>query len=236
MAKYINNLDLNNLQLLNAVIQNLAVPPSNPKEGSIYYDTANKKLKWYNGHEWINADSSDAKASVEDIVNKINESELKIDKDNVTGLADLENNVNERLGKIESENTDLSNKIGTSVDNAKKYTDEEITKAINTIVGGAGDAYDTLGELQKFIEGHQGEIDKLLNATHKHTQLIGDGTSTEYTVTHNLNTRDVSVSSYQNGQPYEEYLFNVYRVNDNEVKLVAARAIKKDEFRVVVIG
>jgi hypothetical protein len=42
--KYLVDLDLTKNQLLNVVIQNLAVAPSNPKDGQIYWDTADKTL------------------------------------------------------------------------------------------------------------------------------------------------------------------------------------------------
>ena len=70
----------------------------------------------------------------------------------------------------------------------------------------------------------------------KFVTTIGNGTTSEYTISHNLNTQDVTVSIYQSGSPYEEYLFEVYRTNINQVKLVANRAIKQNEFRVVIVG
>jgi hypothetical protein len=42
--KYLVDLDLTKNQLLNAVVQNLAVAPGNPKDGQIYWDTADKTL------------------------------------------------------------------------------------------------------------------------------------------------------------------------------------------------
>jgi hypothetical protein len=42
--KYLVDLDLTKNQLLNVVVQNLAVAPSNPKDGQIYWDTADKTL------------------------------------------------------------------------------------------------------------------------------------------------------------------------------------------------
>lgn len=70
----------------------------------------------------------------------------------------------------------------------------------------------------------------------KFATYVGDGSKSEYVIQHDLGTRDVVVALYQGTEPYEEYLFEVYRLNDNQVKLVASRAIKQNEFRVVVIG
>jgi hypothetical protein len=42
--KYLVDLDLTKNQLLNVVVQNLAIAPNNPKDGQIYWDTADKTL------------------------------------------------------------------------------------------------------------------------------------------------------------------------------------------------
>lgn len=49
---YLTNLNLNQNEIQNAVIQPLAVAPSNPKEGQIYYNSTNKFIYRYNGTAW----------------------------------------------------------------------------------------------------------------------------------------------------------------------------------------
>ena len=49
---YLTNLNLNQNEIQNAVIQPLAVAPSNPKEGQIYYNSADKFIYRYNGTAW----------------------------------------------------------------------------------------------------------------------------------------------------------------------------------------
>ena len=49
---YLTNLNLNRNELQNAVIQPLAVAPSNPKEGQIYYNSSDKFIYRYNGTSW----------------------------------------------------------------------------------------------------------------------------------------------------------------------------------------
>lgn len=50
----LTNLDLNKNELQNAVLQPLAVAPSNPKLGQIYTDSSSdpKTIKWYDGTAW----------------------------------------------------------------------------------------------------------------------------------------------------------------------------------------
>ena len=50
---YQNDINLNKNEIQNAVWHKLNAVPSNPKEGQYYYDTASKRLKYYNGSSWI---------------------------------------------------------------------------------------------------------------------------------------------------------------------------------------
>lgn len=60
VIKHLVNLDLSKNQLLNAVVQNLAVAPSSPVEGQIYWSTADDTLYVWNadGSTWIDLGSS----------------------------------------------------------------------------------------------------------------------------------------------------------------------------------
>jgi hypothetical protein len=49
---YLTNLDLNQNQLMNAVLQPLASAPAAPKLGQIYCNSATAKIMWYNGTAW----------------------------------------------------------------------------------------------------------------------------------------------------------------------------------------
>lgn len=51
--KWFNNIDLQQNELQNGVIQNLAGNPSNGKAGQIYYNTVDKGYRYYNGSAWV---------------------------------------------------------------------------------------------------------------------------------------------------------------------------------------
>lgn len=57
MAKFLTNIDLNKNELQNAVIQNLATAPSNPKKGQVYFNSADNDYFIYNGTAWISLTS-----------------------------------------------------------------------------------------------------------------------------------------------------------------------------------
>jgi hypothetical protein len=52
---FLNHINLNQNELQNAVIQPLGTPPSNPKEGQIFFDSnaGTKLLFFYNGTQWV---------------------------------------------------------------------------------------------------------------------------------------------------------------------------------------
>lgn len=51
--KWYNGLNLQQNQLENAVIQNLAADPSSGKAGQIYYNTTDKTYKYHDGTQWV---------------------------------------------------------------------------------------------------------------------------------------------------------------------------------------
>ena len=51
--KVLNNINLNQNEIQNVVVQNLATAPSTPKKGQIYFNTTSNKLFEYDGSNWV---------------------------------------------------------------------------------------------------------------------------------------------------------------------------------------
>jgi hypothetical protein len=71
-------------------------------------------------------------------------------------------------------------------------------------------------------------------ASKKFNQSIGDGSATSITVTHNLNTRDVSVNVYRNSGNYDEVLVETQHTTVNSVTFIFDVAPTSNQFRAVI--
>lgn len=70
----------------------------------------------------------------------------------------------------------------------------------------------------------------------KYNASVGDGAATSYTVTHNLGTRDVQVTVYDNSSPYAEVICDVNHATTNTITLLFSVAPTSNQYRVVVQG
>jgi hypothetical protein len=70
----------------------------------------------------------------------------------------------------------------------------------------------------------------------KYSVNVGDGSATQYNVTHNLGTRDVSVTVYRNGTPWDNVECDVERSSTTVVVVRFSAAPTTNQFTVVVLG
>lgn len=70
----------------------------------------------------------------------------------------------------------------------------------------------------------------------KYAANVGDGTNTSYTITHNLGTKDVQVTLYDNSSPYAEVICDVQHTSTSAVTLLFSVAPTSNQYRVVVFG
>lgn len=57
---FYNDIDLNNNKIKNFTVDTLDQAPTNPNKGQQYYNTADNKLYYYNGTEWVTGATSDS--------------------------------------------------------------------------------------------------------------------------------------------------------------------------------
>jgi hypothetical protein len=70
----------------------------------------------------------------------------------------------------------------------------------------------------------------------KYAESIGDGAATTYTVTHNLGTKDVQVTVYDNSSPYAEVVVDVQHTSTTAIAVLFSVAPTSNQYRVVVQG
>jgi hypothetical protein len=100
-----------------------------------------------------------------------------------------------------------------------------LTKTANTLNVVPGDGL--------LVTADSVKIDRTVVVT-KYATNIGDGTATSYTVTHNLATKDVIVSIYDNASPYAEVMTDVEHTTTNTITVLFSVAPTTDKYRVVV--
>ena len=70
----------------------------------------------------------------------------------------------------------------------------------------------------------------------KYAANVGDGSNDSITITHNLGTRDVIVTLYDNASPYAEVICDVQHTTTNTITLLFSVAPTSNQYRVVVQG
>ena len=70
----------------------------------------------------------------------------------------------------------------------------------------------------------------------KYAASVGDGSATSYTVSHNLGTKDVQVTIYDNSSPFAEVICDVQHTSTTAVTLLFSIAPTSNQYRVVVQG
>ena len=211
------------------------------------------------GTENINAERINGLANALDganIVSKINDGTSKININKIDGLEEkltpdkivdsvIASDKTIPTNKITGLDTALADKItdaqaqakaDTALQQAKTFATSEITR----IIGGASEEFDTLKEIEEKLKSSDNARDLINNVakskTGKVAKEIGNGTATEFTVTHNLNTQDVVVMVRENKAPFAQVITDVEVTDTNNVKVRFAKAPAVSSYKVIVVG
>lgn len=129
-----------------------------------------------------------------------------------------------------------SAKASTAESNAKGYTDV----AISNLLASAPGTLDTLNELAAALGNDPNfattMATQLAKKANKYTATIGDGTNTSFTITHNLNTRDLVSAVRQTGTPYAEVMTDIEYATVNTAVVRFAVAPTASEYTITLIG
>ena len=70
----------------------------------------------------------------------------------------------------------------------------------------------------------------------RYSTLIGDGSATQYTVTHNLGTRDLTTQIYRNSGAYDMIITDIEHTTINSVTVKFATAPTSNQFKIVILA
>ena len=211
------------------------------------------------GNENINAERINGLANALDganIVSKINDGTSKININKIDGLEEkltpdkivdsvIASDKTIPTNKITGLDTALADKItdaqaqakaDTALQQAKTFATSEITR----IIGGASEEFDTLKEIEEKLKSSDNARDLINNVAKskagKVAKDIGDGTATEFTVSHNLNTQDVVITVRENNAPFTQVITDIEVTDANNIKVKFAKAPAQNEYRVIIVG
>ena len=124
--KILVDYNFNQNELQNAVDQNLATAPSNPKEGQFYWDTTNKEDMIYNGSTWISR-TTQGKTYTAGTGIDISGTTIAVDFDDVAtaaqgGLADTAIQPNDNVSDLTNDAGYITGITSSDVTTALGYT------------------------------------------------------------------------------------------------------------------
>lgn len=143
VKKVLVSLDLLKNEIQNAVIQNLASAPTSPKAGQVYFDTADKILKIYDGTKW-SAVGELAIASADTLGGvKIAATNPQVLVDSTTGVMSLANATHDLAGAVKiADDNDIAGGTGavtTNVVTAAQLKEVKDSVAAGVIYKGTWD-------------------------------------------------------------------------------------------------
>lgn len=144
------------------------------------------------------------------------------------------------------EGTSAGSSYRQTVVNFTLNSDPVTWSAFGTAAGAASESAAGVAEVATQGETDTGTDDarmvtplKLATYAHRAKRYatdVGDGAETQYTVTHNLGTRDVVVMVRRNGGSYDAVLCDVEVATTNTVVVRFAAAPTSNQFRVIVVA
>lgn len=211
------------------------------------------------GTENINADRINGIAgaiTAGDIVTKINEGTSKISTSKIDGLDDklkIDTIIEALIASTKTLPTSkiagLDNTLATKItdaqaqakaDTALQQANTFTNQRINQILNGASSNYDTFKEIEELLKNNDNLTTVLKKGiagkTGKVAKEIGNGTATEFTVNHNLNTQDVVVMVRENKAPFAQVITDVEVTDVNNIKVKFAKPPKANEYKAVIVG
>ena len=218
--RILTTLDVGLNAILNLVLEKSASDPVDTTAGRLYYNTASDTIRYADGSNW-NAFSATMTASqILSALLTVDGADSELDADKLDGLHAAAFALASHTHTA-AQITDLITVIDGRITAA--FTSEAVDATV-----------DTIAEFTQLIKDNEDDIANILSIK-RHQATIGDGSATDYTVTHNLNTLDchVQVIEISSG---ETVITDVTRNGANSVIIGFGSAPASNTYRVIVLA
>lgn len=243
MAKqFLVDINLNQNELQNAVIQNLATDPGSGIAGQVYFNTTINKYKYYDGTTWKELGAGNYAPLESPAFTGTPTAPTASAGTNTTQIATTEfvsNAIGDLANAMIFKGTVGANgTAGTTL----PTTDVKVGDTYKIITDGTyagqtakvGDMFVATATTPTWAYVPSGDEEPTIN---KYAGVInGDGSTTSFTLTHNLNTMDIVVSVYDSST-HEDVVVDIIRTNTNSIAINFASAPDTGtNYNVVVVG
>lgn len=216
--KFLTSLDLDNNELINGRLENLATDPAFGNAGRVYYNTATGKARLDTG------------GAIVDLGN----------------VGDMEKSLYDTNGDGTVDNaaavpwTGVTGKPATFTPSAHTHLSSEITDFVTAVNTQVAAYWDSIAGTDANVDTIREVLDMVLaNASTLQSQIgrfnadIGDGTATSIGVTHSLNSLDVTVEVYEKATGASVQV-DVVRTTADVVTITTAVPMALNAYRVVI--
>lgn len=246
MSTFLTNIDLKGNQLLNVALQNLAIAPASPKEGQIYFDTAEKAVKVYAGGSWqaVGASTGASELTAEAMAAYVRDNQEAF-KGHVDGVltidvlreqiltSEAKQGLGQELAPVLEEKLKAPGGVIPTLQAGLEAKAQELAQAeVAKLVEAAPEELNTFQEIAEAIKANKEALDQITNTARVHTQELDFGAGSSQQVSHNLGRKLVSVSLYDSLG--NQVLADVRLVSENVVEVVVAGSFTETLTAVVV--
>lgn len=248
---FVQSVDFNGNEGQNFVVQNLAVAPVDPKEGQIYYNTAEKAYYVWNGTEWKNTiqevpEGRDFTTDIEQARDKALADSKVYTDEQIKNIKPAEVNYNQKLADTLREQDPTINRLikdisSPSEDEIRKFNEplktelkQDIVNLKDELLGGVGEDHNTLKELADDIKKFGDLPTAIANLPRKEVYMLSNEPTGVHNISHTRNSEDVIADVYNANK--QKILADVFVIDANTIRVVTAAGYDATDHKVVIVG
>ena len=206
-------------------IEQLNADPANPVTGQLYLNSTDDTLRIYDGAAWRVLADTIALAL------KANASNARL-TGTPTATTFAAGDASGKLATTQFVQNVFNGLTSADIADINNVIDARVAALIDNAAG-SREALNTLTELINAIEANMNTID---NIARKFVVTVGDGVATDFTITHNLNTRAVTVAVIESAAPFDSVIAGWRATTVNELTMTFAQPPALAFYTVIVTG